>query len=575
MGGLGSALPKTKWLMWIGTVALIGFWPFSKDEVLAAALQKGGATADLVWIGGLVGALFTGIYATRLMRLTFYGERSQYASEHLHSGHGEAPWTMFWTVAVLAAGTVLVGIPRDRVRVLKHVLRVARKRRAVDRAVHGQGSGDDGDRVGGGRRRRALDLARVRRTRRCSPASSARSRRSPSPPSISSTGTRPTTGSPTGPAAALATALYRFFERWVIWGTVDLVAYLVRMLARVTDRRPDRRRAPVRDGARGRARRCSACTSSRRRRCDHRADLPAAGRRAHRRPPAAAAARDRGAGAAGGRSSRPCWARSRWSASTSAAACSTSQNTAWISDFGAARADPLPRRHGRPVALHGAPDRGRRSRPRSAAAMRGRAASARAPTSACCSCSSAALVLLFTAQDLVLFYVGWEVMMIPLLRPDGRVGRRAAGGAATLQFVVYTLVGSLLMLVGDRGARASRAHTFELSALIAPAARVDLALPGLRRRLLHQGAALPAARLAAGRLPRVDARGDRAALGRDLEGRRLRPAALRPAALPERRPRLALALPGPRPGRAPVRRASSPSASPTPAASSPTRASAR
>jgi NADH:ubiquinone oxidoreductase subunit 5 (subunit L)/multisubunit Na+/H+ antiporter MnhA subunit len=36
------------------------------------------------------------------------------------------------------------------------------------------------------------------------------------------------------PAAVVASSLYRFFERWVIWGTVGLVAYLVRMLARAT-----------------------------------------------------------------------------------------------------------------------------------------------------------------------------------------------------------------------------------------------------------------------------------------------------------------------------------------------------
>jgi NADH-quinone oxidoreductase subunit M len=57
-----------------------------------------------------------------------------------------------------------------------------------------------------------------------------------------------------------------------------------------------------------------------------------------------------------------------------------------------------------------------------------------------------ALLLLFTAQDLVLFYVGWEAMMIPLyvlLGVWGGPGRRLA----TLQFLIYTLVGSLLMLV--------------------------------------------------------------------------------------------------------------------------------
>ena len=77
----------------------------------------------------------------------------------------------------------------------------------------------------------------------------------------------------------------------------------------------------------------------------------------------------------------------------------------------------------------------------------------------------AALLLLFTAQDLVLFYVGWEIMMIPLyilMGVWGGEGRRAA----TLQFVVYTLVGSLLMLVAIAVLGVS-AHTFDLRTLIA------------------------------------------------------------------------------------------------------------
>jgi NADH-quinone oxidoreductase subunit M len=76
-----------------------------------------------------------------------------------------------------------------------------------------------------------------------------------------------------------------------------------------------------------------------------------------------------------------------------------------------------------------------------------------------------ALVLLFTAQDLVLFYVGWEIMMIPLyvlMGVWGGAGRRAA----TIQFVVYTLVGSLLMLVAIAYLGVT-AGTFELPALVA------------------------------------------------------------------------------------------------------------
>lgn len=59
----------------------------------------------------------------------------------------------------------------------------------------------------------------------------------------------------------------------------------------------------------------------------------------------------------------------------------------------------------------------------------------------------AALILLFSARDLILFYVGFEVMLIPillLLAIWGGPQRRAA----TLQIVSYTVVGTLLMLLG-------------------------------------------------------------------------------------------------------------------------------
>jgi NADH-quinone oxidoreductase subunit M len=57
-----------------------------------------------------------------------------------------------------------------------------------------------------------------------------------------------------------------------------------------------------------------------------------------------------------------------------------------------------------------------------------------------------ATVGVFAARDLLLFYVFWEAMMIPLyvlIGVWGGPGRLAA----TIKFVVYTLAGSLLMLV--------------------------------------------------------------------------------------------------------------------------------
>jgi NADH-quinone oxidoreductase subunit M len=56
-----------------------------------------------------------------------------------------------------------------------------------------------------------------------------------------------------------------------------------------------------------------------------------------------------------------------------------------------------------------------------------------------------AIVGVFTAQDLVLFYIFWEAMLIPLyilIGVWGGPGRLRA----TITFVIYTMVGSLLML---------------------------------------------------------------------------------------------------------------------------------
>jgi NADH-quinone oxidoreductase subunit M len=57
-----------------------------------------------------------------------------------------------------------------------------------------------------------------------------------------------------------------------------------------------------------------------------------------------------------------------------------------------------------------------------------------------------ALMLLFSARDLILFYVGFEAMLIPLAFQMGIWGGKGRTQATT-RFIVYTLVGSLLMLV--------------------------------------------------------------------------------------------------------------------------------
>ncbi len=131
---------------------------------------------------------------------------------------------------------------------------------------------------------------------------------------------------------------------------------------------------------------------------------------------------------------------------------------------------------------------------------------------------TSAVMGVFASQDLFLFYVFFEAMMIPLYFLIGVWGGPGRLGA-TVKFVIYTMAGSLLMLAAVI-VFGLQQGTFDL--VDRAPERQHLALPRLRRRVRGQGAALPAPRLAAGRLPRVVARGRRRALGRDLEGRDLR-----------------------------------------------------
>jgi NADH-quinone oxidoreductase subunit L len=232
MGGLRPALSRTTTLMWIGTIGLIGFWPLAKDAILATALQKGGTTATIVWVGGLTGAFFTGVYATRLMRLTFYGRRSTYADVHLHdTSHGEAPGTMFWTVAALAAGTILSGFlaigfgTRDELaswlRFVAPTIESSVGNELLTTAI-AWSAGLAGAILVWWAYARPERLAAIK---------------------------RPLAGGAVVaqnlfywdvvyrwiaylPASFVATGLYRWFERWIIWGSVSLVAYVVRAFSR-------------------------------------------------------------------------------------------------------------------------------------------------------------------------------------------------------------------------------------------------------------------------------------------------------------------------------------------------------
>jgi NADH-quinone oxidoreductase subunit M len=79
---------------------------------------------------------------------------------------------------------------------------------------------------------------------------------------------------------------------------------------------------------------------------------------------------------------------------------------------------------------------------------------------------SAGLAGVFMAVDLVLFYVFWEAMLIPAYFLLWLYGEGSRPGSAALKFVLYTLAGSFLMLVGVIGEYiATGQQTFDLAQL--------------------------------------------------------------------------------------------------------------
>ena len=158
------------------------------------------------------------------------------------------------------------------------------------------------------------------------------------------------------------------------------------------------------------------------------------------------------------------------------------------------------------------------------------------------------MIGVFLALDTFLFYIFWEVVLVPMYLIIG-----IWGGAnriyATIKFVLYTLVGSLLMLVAIlatafayQGAHGGAwAGAFDFEALRAYAGTTGFAdglqLLALRRvlpRLRDQGPDVPVPHLAA-RRPR---RGADGGLGdprrRAAQARRLRLHPVQPVALPGR-----------------------------------------
>ncbi|MFI9504095.1 NADH-quinone oxidoreductase subunit L [Nocardia sp. NPDC052566] len=109
-GGLRKLLPITYVTFGLGYLAIIGVPPFagffSKDKIIEAAFGAGGFNGLALGIVTLLGAGLTAFYMTRVMLLTFFGERRWKEETHPH----ESPAVMTGPMILLAIGSVASGL---------------------------------------------------------------------------------------------------------------------------------------------------------------------------------------------------------------------------------------------------------------------------------------------------------------------------------------------------------------------------------------------------------------------------------------------------------------------------------
>jgi NADH-quinone oxidoreductase subunit L len=109
MGGLAKFLPLTfptfliGWLTISGIPPFAGFW--SKGEVLTNVFEHNRA----LWVLGVLTAILTAYYMSRLFVLTFRGSERFREDTHGHDPH-ESPWVMTTPLIVLAALSVVGGV---------------------------------------------------------------------------------------------------------------------------------------------------------------------------------------------------------------------------------------------------------------------------------------------------------------------------------------------------------------------------------------------------------------------------------------------------------------------------------
>ena len=111
MGGIWRAIPLTYALMWIGSLALAGIFPFagffSKDIILESAFAAHTGLGTYAFGLGILAAFLTAFYSWRLLFMTFHGRPR--ADERVMAHVHEAPPVMWVPLIGLAIGAIAIG----------------------------------------------------------------------------------------------------------------------------------------------------------------------------------------------------------------------------------------------------------------------------------------------------------------------------------------------------------------------------------------------------------------------------------------------------------------------------------
>jgi NADH-quinone oxidoreductase subunit L len=111
MGGIWRSVKLTYVVMWVGSLALAGIWPFagyfSKDIILESAWGAHTSVGSYAYALGIAAAICTAFYSWRLLYLTFHGEprADEKVMAHVH----ESPKIMTVPLIFLALGAAFSG----------------------------------------------------------------------------------------------------------------------------------------------------------------------------------------------------------------------------------------------------------------------------------------------------------------------------------------------------------------------------------------------------------------------------------------------------------------------------------